>query len=131
MVKVPPELYGISIKEIARICAVSEKTAGRWKAGTACPPKTALWILSGDLGYLSPEWRGWVVRGPDLVSPEGWQITIGDVLASPLMRSQLAIYQSENRRLKQELENLEGPPENQPEPASSADILAEVKRLLG
>lgn len=131
MAKAPPELFAISIKEIARICQVSEKTAGRWKAGTACPPKTALWVLTGDLGYLGAPWKGWLIRGANLLSPEGWEITKNDVLASPLLRAQLAAYQSENRGLKAELAAREGPQVDQPMPAENSAILAEAIKLLG
>ena len=130
MAKVPPQLYGLQIKEIARICAVSEKTAGRWKDGTTCPPRSALMILSRDLGCFAKEWRGWTIRGNELISPENWQITIGDVLASPLLRSQLAIYQAENRALKAERESW-GIAEEQPEPAAESAFLAQALKLLG
>jgi hypothetical protein len=127
---VPPELFGINIKEIARICAVSEKTASRWKAGTVCPPKTALWILAGDLGCLDPAWRGWIIRGSELVSREGWCITVNDVLASPLLRQQLAVYQAENRRLREDREASKYA-EDQPLPGSDPEILAQIARLSG
>lgn len=127
MAKVPDELYGIPIKEIARICQVSEKTAGRWKAGTACPPLTALWVLAGDLGCFDPEWRGWVIRKGELVSPEGWCITMSDVRATPLQRSQIAIYQAENRDLKAQLE-ASGFAEEQPLPSQWGWDLSALKR---
>ena len=100
MRKPPPELYGITIKEIAAICKVSLKTADRWKRGQSVPPPTALMILSADLGSLSPDWRRWTVRGDVLVSPEGWEITMNQVLAAPLLRAQLIALQSEVRRFK-------------------------------
>jgi hypothetical protein len=102
----PPELYGIPINEIARICQVSLKTAGRWKAGTTCPPKSAILLLLGDLGCLDPQWRGWCVRQGVLYSPEGWEITVNDVLATPLMRQQLAAYKMELRRIKENLDRM-------------------------
>ena len=104
MAKIPPELNGWSIKHIATLCEVSEKTVSRWKAGQTVPPKTALMILRGDLGAFSRDWRGWIIRGGELVSPEGWCITMSDVRATPLQRQQIAIYQAENRGLKAELE---------------------------
>lgn len=36
-----------------------------------------------------------------MISPEGWEITVGDVLALPLMRQQLAAYQTELRLVKE------------------------------
>lgn len=97
----PPQLIGINVNEVARICHVSLKTASRWKAGTTCPPESALMLLCGDLAAFDREWRGWVVRGGKLISPEGWEITVGDVLALPLMRQQLAAYQTELRLVKE------------------------------
>ena len=91
----PEELYGISISELARICHVSLKTAARWKAGTSCPPATALMIISADLGCFAPEWRGWTVNGPNLVSPDGWTISRNDALAVPLMHGQISALRSE------------------------------------
>ena len=93
--------YGITIKEIARICHVDLTTARRWKRGARCPPKMALLLICGDLKCFDPEWRGWRARGGKLISPEGWEITVGDVLALPLMRQQLAAYQTELRLIKE------------------------------
>ena len=81
------------------------KTATRWKDGTTCPPATALMILSGDLGVFDSEWRGWIVRKGVLISPEGWEITVNDVLASPLLRAQLAAYQTELRNMRAEADD--------------------------
>ena len=110
MKKPPQELYGLNIKEIARICKVSLKTANRWKDGTTCPPQTALFVLSRDLGVFDPQWRGWTLRDGVLISPEGWEITASDVLATPLMRAQLATYQSELRAMQAERDAIDEQP---------------------
>jgi Phage protein len=101
----PPEnpLYGIPIKEIARICQVDLSTARRWKRGARCPPTSALLLICGDLVAFDPAWRGWRAHAGKLISPEGWEITVCDVLALPLMRQQLAAYKSELKRLRSEL----------------------------
>lgn len=122
----PRELYLISVKDIARICGVSERTAKRWRDGTICPPKPTLLLLAGDLGCFDSEWAGWIIRRGELVSPEGWCITMSDVRATPLLRSQLAIYQGENRRLKAELESRQFA-EDQPLPADWGWDLSQVK----
>lgn len=129
MAKVPSELFGLSVMHIAAACQVSLKTAGRWKDGTTCPPKSALWILTGDLGCFDAKWKGWLLRHGELVSPEGWCITMADVRATPLQRSQIAIYQAENRRLKDEIKGM-GYSEDQPLPGSESAILAEAMRVL-
>lgn len=97
----PPQLIGINVNELARICRVSLKTAARWKAGTTCPPESALMLLTADLGCFDAIWKGWRLYEGDLVSPEGWQITKGDVISSPLLRQQLAAFKTELRRLKE------------------------------
>jgi hypothetical protein len=78
-------------------------TARRWKRGARCPPKMALLLIRGDLLAFDPQWRGWRARTGKLISPEGWEITVGDVLALPLMRQQLAVYKAELRQLRAEL----------------------------
>ena len=118
MKKVPEELYGIRISELARICKVSIKTATRWKRGQSVPPETALMVLTGDLGIFSKDWRRWCVRGDALVSPEGWVITSNDVRAAPLLRAQLAVYQAENRQLRK----LDLDIEEQPSPDQWIDL---------
>lgn len=106
----PPELYGIPINEIARLCHVSIKTATRWKTGTTCPPKSAVLLILGDLGCLDAQWSGWRVHQGSLYSPEGWEITVNDVLATPLMRQQLEGYKSELRQIKEAVERLNEQP---------------------
>jgi Phage protein len=97
----PPQLIGINVNELARICRVSLKTAMRWKDGTTCPPKSALMLLEGDLGCFDAAWKGWRIYKGVLVSPEGWEITKGDVISSPLLRQQLAAFKTELKRLRE------------------------------
>lgn len=40
-------------------------------------------------------WKGWTVRGPRLISPEGWTFTPSQVLTIPLMREQIRALQQE------------------------------------
>lgn len=118
-----PELYGIPIKEIARICCVSIKTATRWKNGSTCPPRSARFLLLGDLGCLDPGWTGWRVRSGVLYSPEGWEITVNDVLATPLMRQQLAAYKAELRMIQVRVAAMA----EQPVPADFPDWVFELR----
>lgn len=94
------ELYGIPPEVIAKVCQVSNKTARRWKQEKFEPPKTALMILAADLGAFDPAWRGWRVNNGVLISPDGWEITMTDVLSAPLLRAQLEAYKAENRDLR-------------------------------
>jgi hypothetical protein len=103
MTRADNPLYGITIKEIARICHVDLSTARRWKRGARCAPKSALLLILGDIGAFDPDWRGWIARKGKLVSPEGWEISVHEVLAVPLMRQQLAAYQAELRRVREQV----------------------------
>lgn len=98
----PPELYGIPISEIQRICGVSLKTVQRWKRGASCPPESALMLLRRDLGCLHPHWKGWHIslRG-ELCSPENWITTPGAVLAMHFHHSQISA-------LRQQINDLRG-----------------------
>ncbi len=96
-------LYRWNINEIARICGVDLTTARRWRRGAICPPQSALALLSGDLGFLDPAWRNWKLKDGQLVSPEGWELSMGDVLASRLHEAQLAAWRLEVRKLKEVL----------------------------
>jgi hypothetical protein len=83
-------------------------------------------ILSADLGVFDPAWCGWVIRRGKLISPEGWEVTAGEVLATPLMRLQILAYQNAQRIAKRELEALE----EQPLPQDLQALLAPARLLL-
>jgi hypothetical protein len=123
MKDVPPQLIGFNVNEVARICRVSLKTAGRWKDGTTCPPKSALMLLDSDLGMFDHLWAGWRIYKGNLVSPEGWEITRGDVISSPLLRQQLAAFKTELKRLRLEKDSIQ----DQPLPSEFPEWLSEVK----
>ena len=97
MAKPLSELFGIPVKEIARICQVSLKTAGRWKAGTICPPHTALFklriIYHGDLTEIG--WPGWILSGETFISPDGWRIDRNAALTVPFMDAQISALRAE------------------------------------
>jgi hypothetical protein len=104
-------LSQIPIKELVRICHIDVTTARRWHRGSNLPPAYVLdylnAILLGDLGFLDPAWRGWVLRHGHLISPESWELSMSDVLASRLHEAQLAAWRLEVRKLKAELANAE------------------------
>lgn len=115
--------YGFPVKHIAATCGVDLTTARRWKRGAQRPPPWAFPLLTGDLGFFDPVWKGWrLIRG-DLVSPENWIITLGDVLAQRLVAAQISAYQIENKRLKSILAELErGGYDDQPTPEELGEI---------
>jgi hypothetical protein len=93
-----PELYGIPAETIALLCKVCITTARRWKRGRRRMPETARMILAGDLGCFDPAWHGW--RDGKQVSPEGWELSPGDVLSISLLRAQIAAYQAKERQFQ-------------------------------
>jgi Phage protein len=95
-----PELYGIPAETIAFLCKVNVRTARRWKKGERRMPETAGMILSGDLGCFDLAWRGWILRDGKLISPEGWELSPGDVLSISLMRAQIAAYRAKERQFE-------------------------------
>ncbi|HMH29074.1 MAG TPA: hypothetical protein VK580_10840 [Steroidobacteraceae bacterium] len=95
-----PELYGIPAETIAQLCKVNVRTARRWKKGERRMPETARMILAGDLGIFDPAWQGWALRDGKLISPERWEVSLGDVLSIPLMRAQISAYQAKERQFQ-------------------------------
>jgi hypothetical protein len=76
-------------------------------------------VLSGDLGFLDPAWRGWRLKDGHLLSPESWELSMGDVLASRLHEAQLAAWRKEVRDMKALVAEYErGGYEDQPTPDS-------------
>jgi transcriptional regulator with XRE-family HTH domain len=113
--------YGISAAEISRRCRVDIATARRWERGARCPPATSIMILAEDLGCFDPAWKGWRIRDGQLLSPEGWAASPGEILALPLMRAQITSYQRDQRIAKAEYDALE----EQPEPGADLKQFAE------
>ena len=79
-------------------------------------------ILLEDLGCFDAAWKGWRIRDGQLLSPEGWAVCPGDVLAIPMMRAQITSYQRDQRIAKAELEALE----EQPEPGAGLNVFADL-----
>lgn len=120
--------YGYSAEDIALLCSVSLRTACRWKSGAVAMPAASKMILAGDLGIFDPEWSGWVIRRNKLISPEGWEITVNDVLGARLHETRLSVMQREVRILKAQVADLErGGYEDQPTP----DELGEIQIRIG
>lgn len=116
MVRIPDILSHYKINEIARICAVTVKTARNWKQGKVFPPATAIMVLSRDLGCFNSDWTGWHIslRG-ELCSPENWVVSQGDVLSIQFLQAQLSAWRTEAQELRKQIE---GAFEDQPEPAN-------------
>lgn len=100
-------LSQIPIKHLVEICGVDVTTARRWHRGSNLPPSYVVDFVNakrfGDLGFLDPAWRGWVLRQGHLISPESWMMSMSDVLASRLHEAQLAAWRLEVSKVKAEL----------------------------
>lgn len=92
------ELFGIPAEIVAAVCKVHIRTAARWKSGKTQMPETARMMIAGDLGCFDTAWRSWILRDGKLISPEGWEVDVGDVLSIPLMRAQISAYQAKERQ---------------------------------
>jgi hypothetical protein len=93
-------LYGIPVAEIAKRCGVHIRTAMRWKTGRTRMPRTAIMVMTEDLGTFDAAWQGWKLRDRKLISPEGWEAGPGDVLSIPLRHAQVQAYQATERSAK-------------------------------
>lgn len=119
--------YGINAEEIALLCGVSYRTACRWKSGAVQMDTASKLILSGDLSCFSADWVGWKIRGLSLISPEGWEITMYDVLASRLHEAQLREWRTQVSYMKAQLVEAErGGYEDQPEPDELGEVFIRV-----
>lgn len=94
-------VYGLTAETIAERAGVDVSTARRWKSGATRLPKAAQMIIEADLGCFGKDWKGWCIQGKDLVSPEGWKVSTGEIMALPLLRAQIAAYQAAERVINQ------------------------------
>lgn len=67
-------------------------------------------MVERDLGCFDTAWSGWGLRDGFLVSPEGWQVGTGEVLAIRILRQQLACYEVELKRLQGEALSIQEQP---------------------
>jgi hypothetical protein len=56
-----------------------------------------------SLDRFDEKWRGWIIHGATLWSPEGWQFTAARILAAPILEQQA-------QALRAELETARRPP---------------------
>lgn len=108
----PGELWhwGRSAEELAALAGVHLTTARRWKAG-ARPKAWLLKLLAialeGELGEISRAWRGWRIHRGELVSPEGWRFTPGNVRSIPFLEMRIASLEAD-RRFPRQADWIEG-----------------------
>jgi len=65
---------------------VSPRTVRRWKQGAGIPPRyrAVLDMQDGQCGALDPAWQGWRFKNGYLISDNGMQISLGEILAMPI-----------------------------------------------
>ena len=83
-----------------------------------------------DAHILDPAWTGWRLAKGHLISPEGWELSMSDVLASRLHEDQLPAWRREVRVMKAQLAEMErGGYEDQPT-IDSWDVLDQVRAII-
>jgi hypothetical protein len=96
-----PALWGrISADGLAQLTGAHITTARRWKRLPILPIWLARFVrvlVDGELAEIHRDWRGWRVVAGELIAPEGWTFTPGEIRALPFMRQQLAQYQALQR----------------------------------
>lgn len=96
-------LIGKNAESIADCTGVDISTARRWKSGASKLPDAARKLLEADPSGLygaGAQWRGWRIVGNEIISPEGWHFSCGEVLSILLMRQQIATKDAEIRAFR-------------------------------
>jgi hypothetical protein len=138
MAGIPEELFRFPLKDLARICCVSERTVRRWLNGQAVTPPATIILLRAlnarDLGFFHSAWAGWVLsRRGELCSPENWVCTPGNVRAMQLKEAQVSALQHEVMDLRAELEELQGRGpwlDEQPQPDDIASSQLKLTKII-
>ncbi len=72
---------------------VSRITLQRWKRTRRLPRWAAILIrlLDGELEAIDPAFAGWIIRRGQLVSPENWCFTPGEIRSIPILHTLAAL----------------------------------------
>jgi hypothetical protein len=96
-----PALWGrISADGLAKLTGAHITTARRWKRLPALPTwlcRLVRVLVDGELAEIDQAWDGWRIVAGELIAPEGWAFTAGEIRALPFMRQQLAHLQALQR----------------------------------
>jgi len=97
--------YGHSVRDLARLAGVTERSVRRWKVAGRVPEpystRVAL-LLTADLGALSQAWKGWSIQKGELLSPEGLRLLPQHLRALPLQREALRAHRQARHRFANE-----------------------------
>lgn len=88
---------GLSAQQARELVGVDRRTWRRWETGSARIPHAAFELLriiaAGELpAHAGREWQGFAFRAGLLYSPEGWEISAGDVRALVFQRINGMLY---------------------------------------
>jgi hypothetical protein len=99
--KTLPALWGrISAEGLAQLTGAHITSARRWKRLPVLPQWLARFVrvlVEGHLEEIAGAWTGWRIVAGELIAPEGWTFTPGDIRALPFMRQQIAHFQALQR----------------------------------
>src|ERR1700733_704511 len=72
---------GFPASGVAEVCCCSVQTAYHWKAGIRRPSERELklWKLYRDERVLTEQFRGFRVRGSELIDPKGKSLTVAQL----------------------------------------------------
>jgi Phage protein len=93
--------YGHSVRDLARLAGVTERSVRRWKVAGRVPEPYSTRVsllLTADLGALSEAWGGWSIQRGELVSPEGLRLLPQHLRALPLHLEALHAHRQARQR---------------------------------
>lgn len=94
-------LESLSVAELVDLTGCHAATARRWRVnGTLPPPVGRLLRILANRLLGSPGWLGWQIINGELVSPENWRYSAGEVLALTFLRAQLANSETQLRTMR-------------------------------
>ncbi len=97
--------YGHSVRDLARLADVTERSVRRWKVAGRVPEPYSTRVaslLTADLGALSQAWKGWSIQQGELLSPEGLRLLPQHWRAMPLQLEALHAHRQARHRFANE-----------------------------
>lgn len=85
----PRSTYGLPAWLLAEVTGTHKDTARRWKRAGLVPRHFADLVqlrIHGDLGVLSPAWKGFRLRNDHIWTPEDQPVKFGELRAIPYNR---------------------------------------------
>jgi hypothetical protein len=76
---------------------VSAQSLKRWKRTRRVPRWAFILIalLAGELDQIDRAFTGWLLRNGELISPEGWRFTPGEIRSIPFLYGQVRLWRDE------------------------------------